>query len=178
MTNESLQSSPFEIAKQKLPIKWYELSENMYRLLGTTATIGILFSACTVTTTTPYPWYLHLVSAGLYTISEVIDTASTAIVFNAMNKAERSNVQHDYHEGSSGLAHVKNTRDLIYNPRSYITALVGITYASVIPGLGFSLVCGKTIATISNIRVAHRLNLACDIAQGETYKSDTNKTTL
>lgn len=171
MFNEALQHPALQIAEKEIPFKWYESIEENSKWVDGAKIAGLLISvtACTVSITikNPYPWHLHLIATGLYALSELTDTASTAIGLNAANRASKAGIQHDYCETNQSLSHVKTSRDLLYDPRNYIYPLLHLTATGILPGLIFPAGFIKTICTLNNLRVARRLNLATEIAQNE-----------
>lgn len=170
MIKESSQLSPLEMAEQRLPFRWYESYEKIMNWTVKAMMIGSGLSAVACTASIvegSYPWYFHFVSISIYTLSEVADRISTAKGFNAMNRASSTGILHACYEDSPLLSHVRTSKDLFYNPRSYLSSLLGITVAMVSPGLGIPLASGKVIASLNNFRIARRLNLATDIAQTE-----------
>ncbi|MBI2337642.1 hypothetical protein HYU95_00505 [Candidatus Daviesbacteria bacterium] len=173
MTNEVLKSTPFQIAQQEIPPKWYESDNQIRRWAHKAELIGFLpsfFALWSAFSTGNYtlPWYAHAISLGLLTISSMADLASTTIGLNAANKVSSLGIEHNIGETNPNLSSIGTPRDLLLNPTTYWIQLFGLAEAATLPGVGIVMTGRRILTTARNFRITRRLNRAIKIAQRET----------
>lgn len=164
---EGQELTPLDIAIQKIPRAWYESEEVMLYQIPIVELIYCCFFlmvSIRAIQYNSYPMWPHFASTGLYLISAFLDRISTIKSFNTNDIASANGVKHHFEETNPLLSHVNNSKDLIYNPRSYWGPLLGLGL-SLLPGLGIPIAGHKTLAAVSNFRGIRRLNLASKIAQ-------------
>lgn len=153
--------SPLQQAEAKIP---YALYEDFQLFLAATALAMVTLHALLSLLPQDFQFEAKVVAGLAFTAGVITDKISTIKALKAANRAREYGLPVKHSEAHILVPGITDPKKYLVNPKVLASDILLLGTSIMFPGIGFAYAGSRGFATLSNIRVAKRYNLATSIA--------------
>jgi hypothetical protein len=155
--------NPLEQAEDEIPYKWYEVSNR--QLIISTVLSAVALSQLYNVIPEEYKNALLLASSFAYVTGVILDRYSTVKSMKSINIAKSHGISAETGEDNLIIRGETDPNKFMRNPKVLAIEILGLAFTIFNPGIGVAYAGNKFVASMNNLRVAKRYELADKFAQ-------------